>query len=308
MITKEAQNKTAYTLHKYFFNSARSAFKQLLQTILMPNDIILIPAYIGQSAREGSGVFDPIRQTNTKYLFYKINSDLSVNTKDLFKKLKNPKVKAVLLIHYFGFPQKNIFKIKEECQKRKVYLIEDCAHTFCSRVNGILCGTIGDFALHSIHKLIAADDGGILTVNRPNIEIQIKNSNKISLETLTCYANTDIEKTAQGRCRNYNMYLDLLSKNARNYTIMFPELPEGVVPLNFPILIKNYKREKYYYDLIDKGIITVSLYYRMIDELDSVLYPEAFELSEHILNLPVHQDILPEDIEEIVMKMGELEK
>lgn len=81
---------------------------------------------------------------------------------------------------------------------------------------------------------------------------------------------------------------------------MHPFLDKGTVPLNFPIIVNNDKREKLYFKLIEDGIITTSLYYRIISEIDRVEFPVSYSISNSILNLPVHQDTTKEDLRFIV--------
>lgn len=261
------------------------------------SSVILMPGYIGESVREGSGVFDPIRHTKVKYEFYKLNKDLSVDMADFRTRIKHSNVKAVLLIHYFGFPQTSLCSIVELCKKRGVILIEDCAHTITSSFNGRRLGEFGDFSFFSIHKIVPTRAGGILQINNEEynslFDLTMEN---IDSSDLSQFIRTDLEAVSSIRRENYNRYLDLLSWDSPYFDMLLPELPSGVVPLNFPIIIKNYSREKLYYELIDKGAITVSLYYQMIAELPKEEFTLSYSISSSILNLPVHQDIDAEDV------------
>lgn len=267
------------------------------------SSVILMPGYIGESVREGSGVFDPIRHTGTRYVFYKLNHDLSVNMADFREKIKFPNVKAVLLIHYFGFPQVDVTEIAVLCKKNGILLLEDCAHSLDSRHCGRRLGEFGDFSFFSIHKIVPTKAGGILQINNEEygslFDAAIED---IAPADLAQFARTDLEKVSSIRRNNYNRYLDLFDRSSP-FEILFTELPTGVVPLNFPILVKNYSREKLYYELIERGVITVSLYYQMIAELPKEEFCISYSISNSILNLPVHQDIQFEDIEEIVQQL-----
>ena len=301
MITKEAKDKKKCVFQEFFFDSARMGFEYILKNLLSSDDIILMPAYIGQSEKEGSGVFDPIRHTHANVLFYELDEHLQVRETKLIEQLALPNIKALLLIHYFGFPQKSIFTLKAICEQRNIVLIEDCAHSLQSSIDGIKLGTIGDVALFSLHKLIATQNGGVVKINNERYASLLEQeAENISYEDLLQYSKTDISATSVLRIKNYHLYLDGLSNNSPFFDAMFPNLENGVVPLNFPILIKNYDRFTMYNELIDKGFITVSLYYRLIDELERDLYPTSFALSDTILNLPVHQDTSEEDIKRLV--------
>ena len=81
---------------------------------------------------------------------------------------------------------------------------------------------------------------------------------------------------------------------------MFPELEEGIVPINFPIRVKNYSREKMYFQLMEDGIPLVSLYYQMVEELPREGFPVSYNISDSILNMPTHQCINKNDVLTIV--------
>lgn len=298
MITKEAKDKTNLIRKQYFFNSARLGFKCLLEKIFIDKKkIILLPSYIGESNREGSGVFDPIRILGLNYEFYELNQFLSVNLDDFKEKIKIKNLGAVLVIHYFGFPQQNITKIVKLCQQHNVLLIEDCAHTFQSSFAGMRLGNFGDFSFYSIHKLIATEDGGILQINNKDYLFCFNEvNNTISKSTLDIYNNTDIFQTSLIRRKNYNLLLKKINQNSKVFQIYFPKLITGIVPLNFPVLLKTNNREQIYWDLVNKCIAPVSLYYRLIPELMNYKYPTSHHISERILNLPIHQDLTSEDI------------
>lgn len=259
-----------------------------------------MPGYIGESAKEGSGVFDPIRVTKVKYEFYKIHADLSVDMEDIKSKMDNPNVKAILLIHWFGFPQKCVFELKELCNKKGVALIEDCAHTINGYYKEKKLGSIGDYALFSLHKVLTTENGGMLQINDiANMQIFAGERETIAIADLLQYAKTDLDKIAEKKLRNYNAYLEYLNKDSDLFDIIYPELEEGIVPNNFPVFIKNYNRFLLYNELEIMGIPTVVLYYRMIEELNKDEYPVSYEIADTILNLPIHQDIEVEDVKHI---------
>lgn len=303
---KEAKDQNNCIKNQYFYNSARSAFIHLLESLRLDvfKDIILMPSYIGQSLKEGSGVFDPIRKLKLQYRFYKLNPDLSVNFEDLVSEIDKGSVKVVFVIHYFGFPQKDIEKIALLCKEKNIVLIEDCAHSFSSHLNGKQIGSFGDFSLFSIHKICATQAGGILQVNHPDQQ-NIALRDLIDQEDLLQYVNSDVEKIARRRRENYQYYLKKMA-DSKLFEIPFKQLPDGCVPLNFPIFVKHYDRFSVYNKLIEQGVSVVSLWYRLIDEIDPKQFPISADLSSKILNLPVHQDITSEDIDYIVGKLNEL--
>jgi dTDP-4-amino-4,6-dideoxygalactose transaminase len=55
-------------------------------------------------------------------------------------------------------------------------------------------------------------------------------------------------------------------------------------------------REKLYFALMDEGIPTIALYYRLIAAITPRDFPASHDLARNILNLPVHQDTSLEDL------------
>ncbi|MDD2637128.1 MAG: DegT/DnrJ/EryC1/StrS family aminotransferase [Bacteroidales bacterium] len=307
MITKEAINKDGFLKPINYTGSARIAFKAILdKLILIGRNNILMPAYIGETDKEGSGVFDPIRQSQINYDFYKIKDDLSVDYNNLKEKISTGKYQCLLIIHYFGFIQNDMDKILDLCKQNDILLIEDCAHTFTSQYENTKVGNFGDFAFFSIHKIIPTNNGGILKNNfDKSIIFDFSFDDKISNNDLNLLAKSDLKVVYTKRQENYRCYLSKWQKNSLIIPV-YNKLPDGIVPLNFPIFVKNGMREKIYFDLIDRGVITCSLYYRMINEINKDEFPESFQISDMMLNLPVHQDTNTTDIKYIIQQIKEL--
>jgi len=282
---------------RVFVDKARTAFSYILKQI--PENRILLPSYIGINDKEGSGVFDPIAENNVPYDFYNLNRDLSIDMADFQKKLKDPKVKAALVIHYFGFVQNDIEKIARICREHKKYLIEDCAHSLLSEYNGRETGAFGDASFFSLHKILPMDGGGMLQINNPHLHTDLEDTEHVKL-----FSKFDLRKIAGIRRDNYLYLLEKL-KSVSGIEVLYPELPSGIVPLNFPILLKNKDRDEFYYEMLDFGVELVSLYYRLIEQIGEE-YENSHYLSKHITNLPIHQSVTHHDIDEMVYLIGKV--
>jgi hypothetical protein len=73
----------------------------------------------------------------------------------------SPRTKAVIAVHYFGFPQ-DFSTLRAWCDERAVKLIEDCAHCFFGKVGTRSVGTFGHYAFASPMKFFPLYDGGCL--------------------------------------------------------------------------------------------------------------------------------------------------
>ena len=70
--------------------------------------------------------------------------------KKLINKTTNKHIKALIIVHVFGFPAK-INEIKKICRKYNIYLIEDAAEAVGSFYNKKHLGTFGDMGILSFN-------------------------------------------------------------------------------------------------------------------------------------------------------------
>ncbi|MBR9706176.1 perosamine synthetase-related protein [Candidatus Pacearchaeota archaeon] len=288
-----------YPNRRTFLDNGRTAFSYILKQI-GNNNKILLPSYIGITDKEGSGVFDPVLENGIDYDFYNVNKDLSIDTQDFLEKIKDPEIKSVLVIHYFGFAQNDIDQLATICKEHDKYLIEDCAHSLLSKFNNKGLGSFGDASFFSLHKILPMEGGGILQINNPNIkDPEITDTGHIRL-----FLKFDLSKIAETRRANYLYLLEKL-KLLKGIEILYPGLPENIVPLNFPILIKNKDRNEVYFEMLDREIELVSLYYRLINQINES-YSNSYYISKHIINLPIHQAITFSDIDEVVEELRKI--
>ena len=152
MLSKSAEIETAFKKHVIFTESARSGWQLILESL--PKDSkVLLPSYIGITDREGSGIYDPIINTDLNHDFYMLNDDLSISIDKIENSIKSNKYKLVLLVHYFGFKISNIEEISRLCKERGVIVVEDCAHLYTHNINYLSnAGTFGDFVFYSLQK------------------------------------------------------------------------------------------------------------------------------------------------------------
>jgi hypothetical protein len=77
------------------------------------------------------------------------------------------KTKAIFVIHNFGFPHPDLLALRELADDRKIPLIEDCVFAFDSFTQtGIRLGSIGDFSIYSLYKIVPITYGGILAFKK----------------------------------------------------------------------------------------------------------------------------------------------
>lgn len=145
-----------------YLTSGRMAIAQaLLLNNIGPGDEVLVPAY------HCSSMIAPIEYSGAKPVFYKIQKNMSVDMKDINKKLSS-KTRLLLVAHYFGFPQP-IKEIKRFCTEKNILLLEDCAHALFTEVENRPLGSFGDYAAGSLMKFFPVNDGGFLVASENNL-------------------------------------------------------------------------------------------------------------------------------------------
>jgi hypothetical protein len=71
------------------------------------------------------------------------------------------RTRAIVVIHEFGYPHPDLRQLLELARERGIPLIEDCAHSFDSTVDGVPLGSFGAFAIFSLSKVLPVRSGGI---------------------------------------------------------------------------------------------------------------------------------------------------
>ena len=82
---------------------------------------------------------------------------------DRVEALVTERTKAVLVVHFWGYPAE-LGRLRALCDRKGLVLIEDCAQGIGGRVDGRLVGTYGDFATFafSVRKHVACGEGGMV--------------------------------------------------------------------------------------------------------------------------------------------------
>lgn len=305
-VTKVANRPEMYRRRMFFFANARTALRAYLHAIgISKRSTVLLPAYIGWSSREGSGVYDPIHEIGASSIFYRVSPRLEADVQDVMEQIRTHRPQLLVLIHYFGFPDPNAVLLTEFAHSQGIPVVEDEAHAMLSDIVGGVCGRSGDAAIYSFHKLLPFPDGGALLLREESQPEVVSRLEQHASNPPTSFYDYDLLGIAERRRTNSVALLDYLSEVGTAVSPLHTEVSSGVVPQTLPVLIHAPIRDELYFRLNAIGFGVVSLYHTLIAPIDPVLYPLSASLSRNILNLPVHQDTDPKMLRRLVEHLRE---
>ena len=95
--------------------------------------------------------------------------------------------KAVIVVHYAGYPCRDIMAISQLCRDKNIGLIEDVAHAPGATVDGKVCGTFGDVGCFSFfsNKNLSIGEGGMVSTLDPELNKKLGYLRSHGMTTLT---------------------------------------------------------------------------------------------------------------------------
>ena len=115
-------------------------------------------------------------QAGLKINFCDVDYNLHTSNLENIKKKYNKNTKLIILVHLHG-QAADVENIKKFCKSKKIFLIEDCAQSLGSELNGKKIGTFGDISTHSFFptkNLSSFGDGGAICTNNKKLYKQMK--------------------------------------------------------------------------------------------------------------------------------------
>jgi len=148
----------------YFFRASHAIYHLFHALRFQERDTVLVPAY-----HSGNEVL-AIRASGASIRYYSIDRNLLPDLNELSSLCKsNPRPRALFVIHYLGWPQP-MKEIMALCQEQGMILIEDCALSLLSEMDGQPLGTFGDYAVFCLYKTLSVPNGAVLVQNRNVLE------------------------------------------------------------------------------------------------------------------------------------------
>lgn len=148
----------------YTFGSARSGLAGFLKTFVNQGDEVIVSAYTCLAVPTG------LVAAGAVPVYVDIDSDtLAINEARLWEAV-SPKTKAIVVQHTLGNPA-SIEAICHKAHELGLLVVEDCALSLGTKIDGRYMGTFGDAAIFSMElsKTLSCGWGGLLLINNINL-------------------------------------------------------------------------------------------------------------------------------------------
>jgi perosamine synthetase len=156
------------------FASARMGFYQLMCIlgITQGHEVILLGSTCSVMA-------NAVMRTGATPVYSDIDPNTFGSSCNAIANCISPNTRMIVAQHSFGIPC-DIKQIVELAKRKKIFLLEDCALTLGSMVNGVKVGNFGDAAIFSTDhtKPINTLLGGLIYTNNNMLAVQIRLSNR----------------------------------------------------------------------------------------------------------------------------------
>lgn len=304
----------------------------LMSAEVGPGDEVLVPSFTFY-ATAGS-----VARLGATPIFVDSDDSYNICLKDLAKKITN-KTKAVIPVHLFGqmVDMPELLKVVQASASHKICIIEDCAQSIGSEINGKQSGTYGDYGAYSFYptkNLGAIGDAGMMSANTPeNAErlqmLRVHGSKKRYYHELVG-VNSRLDSIQAAvlriKLRHLKNYEEKRASLADLYTKLFTQA--GLLEkLRLPVVGKNRRHVWNQYTIRVKERDSLKSYLAEQAVGSEIYYPlamhkqTAFEkispktslptceaLEREVLSLPMFPELQPAQVETVVAKISDFYK
>jgi len=317
-------------------NSGTSALEIVLKAIgIKNNDEVIIPTQTFVSTASC------VLNNGGRPIFCDIDNNHLIDFDDLKRKI-NHKTKAVIIVHFCGLIHPEILKIKDYCDQRNIFLIEDAAHAHGAKINENYAGNIGHFGCFSFFStkiMNTGGEGGFITTNslvdynkcksissigidlHSNTELySIAGSNNRMTEVQSIIGISqlnELDSFVDHRINLSELYKEDLSSLEKAGLIRFQDFPKYIRHPFWKFMIMfndDVNREQIKIKLNSNGIAVDWPYQPLLhlQPLFKNLYNikegyliKSEKLSKRHICLPIHKNIKPEHVQFISQRLIE---
>ena len=236
-----------------------------------------------------------------------------------------PKTKAVMVVHLYGHAA-DMKPVVEFCKKHNLKLIEDCAQSHGSKVEGKMTGTFGDvgcFSFYPSKNLGCFGDGGAIVTDNEEIYNKIKmlrnygSSKRYYFDEVGLNSRLDEIQAALLSVRLSHLdeltneryeIADYYLKNIKNDKIDLPKTREGAGNVYHQFVIRCKTRDDLIKYLDEKGVGTI-IHYPVPPHLSACYaglgykkgdLPFTEELADTVLSIPMYNGITKEEQDRVI--------
>jgi len=285
--TKEFEERfAAYVGTKYAVavNSGTSALEISLRALDVKGHSVIVPTNTFFATPAS------VIHAGGEVIFADVTENLCIDPESVKENIRED-TKGVIVVHIGGIVAPQIKEIKEICEDRGLFLIEDAAHAHGSTLDGKKAGSFGDAAAFSFYptKVMTSGEGGMITTNDERIyrrALVFRDQGKAGF-----YGNVHVEMGYNWRMSEVHAAIGLsqfarleefIEDRRRIAKVYDEELKkiDKVTPIKIPPNVKsNYYK---YVALLDKGIERGAIKKELREKYGVSLSGEVYELPCHL--------------------------
>ena len=334
-ISSSGQNVTKFEKLFAKFVGAKYAVSMSNGTVAIINSLSLIVKkndYVALPALTFGACANAILSLSAKPVFIDTTKDKwLISFEDLKKKYKKRPFKALINVHLNGYATEDILNIKKFCKKNKIFMIEDCAESFGTRLKKKHVGTFGDVGTFSLfaNKTITTGEGGMCITNNYKLAKKMKilrdhgmdpkkkywhivkgyNHRMTNLQaTIGISQINQAKKIFDLRKKVYDQYINELQFEKYFEYIKSTKNMEPIM-WYFPFTInKKYKsKKKALLTFLNKNLIETRNFFYPLDQMKIFSKRPACknskDISERSFYLPLYPDLNISDVKFICKKI-----
>ena len=305
-------------------SSGGSALEIIFQSLNLKGKEILVPSntFIATyNAIKFSGAIPKIIDTEKNSLLISLNQ---------IKKKITKKTKCICIVHIGSYIPNDIEEIIRFCKKKKIYLIEDCAHAVLTSLKGKYAGNFGEAGAFSFYskKSVASGEGGMITTN--NFRLYKKMKSLTSYGMTKSYGTFDYKYFSSNyrmnemeaiigyhHLINYKFYLDkktkiknIYDKFLKNKVKVFETKSKGNL-YKYICLLKSAREKKELIKYLNKKNIFLSgdVYakplhkYKIIKNETKINLPNSLDICSRHICLPIYNGLKNNEIRNICFNL-----
>ncbi|MGH9257376.1 MAG: DegT/DnrJ/EryC1/StrS family aminotransferase [Vicinamibacterales bacterium] len=146
------------------FYRARNAIYHVCRALVEhnPHLTVLAPDY-----NSGNEIL-AMRAAGARLHYYRIDRRMQLDPEAIERLCDRCCPDLLYVIHYIGWPQP-IAPLVDVCRRRGMLLVEDCALSLLSEVNGRPLGSFGNWSVFCLYKTLPLPNGALLIQNGPRL-------------------------------------------------------------------------------------------------------------------------------------------